>query len=734
MASDSTCSQTCRQREEKPLRQMLTTTTRSTHDARRMPRLAALSQATAVLLGAALLFQIQPIAGKLLLPRYGGAASVWVTCLFFFQAMLLAGYGYAHILSSSLRIKWQVAIHCGVIVISFFTLPVTLENPPLPSLAPLPAASILLTLAQSIGIPVFILASTAPLVQRWSSAMDPARSFYGLYAISNAGALAALASYPLLVEPHLSLPTQSMAWSALYGGYAIATLIVGGALRASTARDLSHPRPSQGVRMARADAAIVIVLAACGVLVLLSVTTMVTQNISSVPFLWILPLTLYLVTYIACFAGERWYERGMWSLFFIIAFILSPILYFFGAHFEIASVVASFMLLLLASCMICHGELYRLRPAADELTRFYFLIALGGALGGGIASLLAPLAFNDFWEFPGGLYLLYLTFGLVLCRRPRDADAVHPAPRLALPEAFNGSLGRLAVTSAWLGCAVFYPAIFGYLNYLSAEADIFRSRNFYGTLTVKDIGTDGTRERVLVDGTTIHGIQQIGVGLDQTPTGYYRVGTGLDMAMSAAGRAGDGRQVGIVGLGAGTVSAYGSEGDLFRYYELNPDVVDVAHEYFSFLGNSAATTEIVIGDARLSLQRELEANGSRQYDALIIDAFSSDAIPTHLLTREAFELYLAHLEPHGVLAMHISNVHFDLAPPVGNLAAAFGKDALLVDTPGGQDRRLGARWVLIAGGGRNPDLRVGGTTVRPLSPTSARLWTDDYCDLLSALR
>jgi hypothetical protein len=697
-----------------------------------------LSQGVTVLLGAALLFQIQPVVGKLLLPWYGGAASVWATCIFYFQIMLLAGYTYAHFLSAALRARTQVLVHSGLIVFSLTILPISMNNaaPWLPD--ELPAIRILLSLTVSIGVPIFVLASTAPLIQSWSTVIAPTHSVYRLYSISNIGALVALASYPFLLEPNLSLRAQTNVWSLLYAGYAISTLLVSRDLWLSNDSIRNRNRDSENTKQASPGSAVLItLLSAGGVVALLSVTNLVTQNTSSIPFLWILPLSLYLLSYIICFAGENWYSRGIWSWFFFIALILSPILYFFGTYFEMMSVLACFMLVLFSACMICHGELHKLRPEATELTRYYLLIAVGGALGGGSVSILAPLVFDRFLEFPIGLYVVYLVLGSITLLGIRKTRGI-PGPQVDA----DSSSERMrfvrftGVSIALVAGAVVFPAVFVYLDHHLARSDIFRTRNFYGVLTVKELERNGTSERILVDGTTIHGIQKIGNENRSVPTGYYREGTGVDIAMAQAGSVGERRRIGIIGLGAGTISAYGRKGDEIRYYELNPSVVDVAHRYFSFIQQSEAKIDIVTGDARVSMQKELDNEERRQYDILVIDAFSSDSIPSHLLTREAFEVYWAHLKPAGTLAIHTSNNYFDLAPPISNLAKKFRKEAVLVSTSRRNDgSELRANWILIADSGKRfLRERIKGSKISPLIPNSNRLWTDDYCDLLGALK
>ena len=696
----------------------------------------------AVLAGAALLFQIQPIAGKLLLPSFGGGAWVWTSCMFFFQFMLLAGYSYAYLLTKLLQPRSQAVMHVSLLALSLFSLPVASAGE-FDAISENPGASILLVLLVTIGFPFLMLASTAPLIQRWSSLTSPARSPYRLYALSNAGALLALLSYPFLVEPNMSLKLQSLAWSAGYGGFVVLQLGSSWLVwnRAGQQVDESSVGETavegQGlVRRRVADSFLTVVLSGCGVVILLSVTSEITQNVAPIPFLWVLPLVVYLLTYIICFSGGGWYDRAIWGSFFIVASSCLVILHFFATSFPIVPVIIAYVLMLFCTCMACHAELYRLRPEPRRLTGWYFLIAFGGALGGAFVSVAAPLIFNRYWEALVGAYLIYLVLGLVVARDAYGRKASGTSRRLSAAQTRVEKWGLRLFAVGWAIGMFFFPAVVVTLNTLRVEYDIASIRNFYGVLNIRDMIDDGVAKRILVDGTTIHGFQLLKETGSKIPTSYYGANTGIATVMESITRPSTGLNVGVVGLGTGTLAAYGKPGDLFRFYEINPAVIDVANEHFSFLADSVATIEIVLGDGRISLERELRERGSREYDVLVIDAFNSDAIPVHLLTLEALELYWAQLKPQGVLALHLTNNYLDLVPVAASLGSALGKEVLYVTTP----RNIGVTsttdWVLIAAdSGAFSDRVTEDSQASELTlPAPEHIWTDDYSDLLGALR
>lgn len=698
----------------------------------------------AVFAGAILVFQIQPIAGKFLLPAFGGGASVWTACLFFFQSMLLAGYSYAYALTATLKPGGQAIVHGALILLSVLFLPLSFAAAGSAISTSNPGAAIWIVLLATLGFPFTVLASTAPLIQRWSSITQPGRSPYRLYALSNAGALLALVTYPLLIEPNMSLRSQAITWSTGYVAFVLSSL---GSCRLIWQRRRRTPdqapvvsveadRDAIHAAIAPGAAALTVLLSAGGVVMLLAITGQITQNVAPVPFLWILPLIVYLLTYIICFSGERCYDRAIWGSLFIVACSTLIILDFFGSSFDIVPVVSTWLLVLLCICMVCHGELYRLRPVPQGLGIYYLLIALGGALGGALVSIVAPTVFTRYWEALAGVYVIYLAFGLTVFRdfrRLRETKALRDSSSLAaLLERWTPRLFAIG----WISGVFLFPAVVVALHNLIPSYDVASSRNFYGVLNVRDVVGDDLPRRILVDGTTIHGFQLLDQARSNVPTSYYSANTGIGLVMSNVARQGGSLRVGIVGLGVGTLAAYGKLSDEFRFYELNPSVVDLAHRHFSFLQDSPATIDITLGDARISMEQELRESGSRQYDVLVIDAFSSDAIPVHLLTLEAHQLYWSHLRPGGVLAFHVTNNYLDLAPVVANVAAVLGKEALQVTAPVDTGVSSTADWVLVAA--TQVELErdmVDGLVVTHLQPRAwERIWSDDFSDLLGTIR
>jgi hypothetical protein len=600
---------------------------------------------------------------------------------------------------------------------------------------------ILLALLFSTGAPFVMLASTAPLIQRWSAMTNPQRAPWRLYALSNFGALLALLSYPLIVEPELSLRAQTAGWT---GGYVLFAAIMLGAcwlvwMRKDPATGSAvaehEAHPGKSARLSLPVSLLTVLLAASGVVILLAVTNEITQNVAPVPFLWILPLVVYLMTYIICFSGERWYDRAIWGSLFVVSASSLVILHFFGTSFPIVPVIVAYLLVAFCACTVCHAELYRLRPEPSRLTGWYLQIALGGAIGGAFVSVIAPLAFSRYWEALVGVYLIYVVFGIVVLRESREPPEERTFP---VASAMQLKLERWAVrlfAFGWVIGLFLLPAVVLSLDKLRVEYDIASSRNFYGLLNVRDVVTDGIARRLLVDGTTIHGFQLLDEKRQDVPTSYYGANSGIAMVMENIERPESGLNVGIVGLGTGTLAVYGRPGDRFRFYELNPAVVDVANTWFSFLSQSQAVIDIVMGDGRVTMERELELEGSRDYDVLVIDAFNSDAIPVHLLTLEALELYWSHLKPDGVLALHLTNNYLDLVPVASNLGASLGKEVLFVTTPRDVGATSAADWVLLA---EDPAVFAPDTGEHAGSeltvPGQERLWTDDYSNLLGTLK
>jgi hypothetical protein len=662
--------------------------------------------ALTVFVSAFLLFQVQPMMGRFALPWFGGGPSVWTACMLFFQAALLAGYAYAHWLTSKFAPRMQTAIHVALLAASLLFLPLGAhvaswkpESPANPTLG------ILLLLGATAGVPYFTLASTAPLVQRWMYDAASERSPWKLYALSNVASFAALLTYPFLVEPYLRLRTQANVWSILYVVFAALSVGTAWSARAGVAGGEARTRET----LAPGTIALWLALSGAASVLLIGTTSQISQEVAVIPFLWVAPLSIYLLTFALAFAG--WYPRvplaiaaGLLSATacaVTAATVAVPV----GAH------IAVDLAALFAAAMVCQGELVRTRPAPERLTAFYLIIAAGGALGGAFTALIAPRIFAEFTEYPLGLAAACL---LAIAGWAREGllkqwTGLNFAVRVPMMALLIGGLTALATAAA---------------NRQPALATV---RNFYGILRVTEThDAQGRAVRELTHGRIKHGSQFLDGVLRDRPTSYYGPHSGVALALETLQRniTGRGLRVAVIGLGAGTLAAWGRAGDVYRFYEINPAVANIASLWFSYLRDSPAHCEIALGDARLTMERELAAGSRNDFDAIAVDAFTSDAIPIHLLTAEAGEIYRQRLAPGGVLLLHVSNRSLDLAPVARGLAASIGEQATVMlsddNLESGEDS---ATWVLIAP-----------ARGQARSTRAAIRWTDDFASLWHVLR
>ncbi|MCX7960480.1 MAG: fused MFS/spermidine synthase [Burkholderiales bacterium] len=667
--------------------------------------------ALVIMLSALLLFLVQPLIAKLILPWFGGSAAVWATCMLFFQTLLLAGYAYAHGTNARLSPRAQAALHTALLAGAVASLPIAPEARWKPSGTEEPISAILLLLAATIGLPYFLLSATSPLVQAWFARARPGENPYRLFAASNLASLLALVGYPFAVEPWLGGRAQVAAWSWLFAAFALLCALLAW-------RSAQGPAPGRATLAAAAapapraaDLGLWLALSAAGSALLLAVTNHITQNVAAIPLLWLAPLTLYLLTFILAFEGGRfWRPEIGWT--FVLVWIggMAWLLADSARQFDLPLQLGIWLSGLFVACLFCHGELYRLRPHARHLTAFYLAIAAGGALGGLFVAVLAPLAFDA-----------YLELGIAL---------VAVAALAALRFAALGRLARAASLVALVaasGCATY--------DALRFQRDVvYAERNFYGVLRVKEYGTPGAADhlRRLLHGVILHGEQYMAPERRREPTTYYQASSGIGAAL-AARAAGPPIRVGVIGLGAGTLAAWGRPGDVYRFYDINPDVVAVARSHFAYLADSAATIEMALGDARLVLEREPPQN----FDILAVDAFSSDAIPVHLVTREALALYLRHVKPDGIVAFHVSNRFLDLVPVVAAIARANGAHAVLVSDSADDDPdKTQTDWVLVsrdANALAAPAIAAAGA-VAAEPRADWRPWTDDYSNLVQILK
>ncbi len=669
-------------------------------------------------LGACLLFLVEPMLGKVILPWFGGTPSVWATCLVFFQALLLAGYAYAH-LGRRLGARRQALLHAALLVLSLAWLPVLPGAAWQPDGAGLPGLRILAMLTASAGVPYLLLSSTSPLLQAWY-ARATRRSPYWLYALANAGSLLALVAYPFLVEPAVPVARQVTGWSWLYGAFVASSLwcvwpLVWRPAPAADVADAGGPAPGRAARW------LWLLLPAAASALLVATTNRLTLDVASVPFLWILPLALYLVSFILCFA--ELYSRRVWGVLFAAGLAADAAAVVWLGAPSLVWQVAGPSWLLFTGCMVLHGETARLKPAPSRLTAFYLRLAGGAAAGAVLVALVAPRVFPDFWEYP---ISLVAAFALLLVAIRLDPSAAFTARWRARAWAPAGAL-LVLVSAVYVQAARFEDG-----------RTVATARGFYGVLRVYDEDqTPGSPMRRLRHGRILHGSQFLDESLSRAPTSYYAPGSGVALAVERHPKRLAGRplRIAVVGLGTGTMAAWGRAGDLVRFYEIDPNVAVFARAYFTYLRDSPARVDVVMGDARLSIARDAARLARDPYDVLVLDAFSSDAIPVHLLTREAFAVYHRVLAPDGVLAVHISNRYLDLRPVVRGLAAVFGDEVRTVYRGASpSEGASSSTWMLLTKNRAfldDPEVR----SFDPEPPGAPEVvWTDDFSNLLEVLK
>ena len=675
--------------------------------------------AVTIFTSAFLLFLVQPVIAKQILPWFGGSATVWTTCLVFFQTVLLLGYAYADWTVRRLTTRSSLVLHSTLLAASIAVLPIIPSAFWKPAGAENPSWLILGMLTATIGLPYFLLSTTSPLVQAWFARRFPSRSPYRLFALSNLASMIALLGYPFLLEPWVVTRAQAWGWSAGYVAFVVLCIAAGYASRraphaivrtaAATAAGSDAPHGADHEpppTLARQG--LWIALAATGSILLLAVSNHVTQNVAAVPLLWIVPLALYLLTFILCFDGTGWYRR---DVFLSMTAAALGVMAWTQADpsltHELAIQIGVFCVGLFLACMFCHGELVRLKPSPRYLTRFYLMISLGGAVGAVLVGIVAPLALPAYFELGGALALCAL---LLLWQVRRD-------------HAVFGILGLVSLFVT-VGCGVWYLKEF-------YDGVIVSTRNFYGVLRVWQTGDGETGKRSLIHGTILHGNQFLAPDLRREPTTYYTATSGIGRAIESRHPSVEPIKVGVIGLGTGTIAAWGAKGDTYRFYDINPAVIEIAKREFYYLSDSEATVETALGDARLVLERE----APQGFDVLAIDAFSSDAIPVHLITHEALGIYLRHMKPSGIVAFHVTNRFLDLVPVVEGLAHE--RDlwfAWISDSdygPGGSS----SEWVLLSA---DPAALEKPGIVDAATPIVARrdwrLWTDDFNNLVQVLK
>jgi hypothetical protein len=703
------------------------------------PEWVVLVFALAVFVSAFLLFQVEPLISKFILPWFGGAPSVWTTAVLFFQLVLFLGYAYAHVTSRLLGLRGQALVHIGILVIALLTLPVIPSEAWKPDMADEPTWRILGLLTATVGLPYFVLSATGPLLQAWFAAAYLGRTPYRLYALSNVGSLLALLTYPCVFEPLFELPRQAWLWSA---GFVVYALTVGWCatwgLRAARWRPHqaeSHPPLSESPAEKESAPswlrrALWLLLPAFGSLMLLATTNRVCQEVAAVPFLWIVPLSLYLLTFVVCFDHQRWYRRELFG------FATAALVFLTAGSYELDFVHAAsaaielslYFATMFGSCMLCHGELVRLRPAPRYLTEFYLLMSAGGAVGGVVVTLVAPRLFTTFYEWSLGLIVAFALAVWTSCNATAEAWLRRPVDS---PRAWFTRGGARWCCSGLLVAG----SVAGYFVAVWSQPETgfsARARNFYGVVSVWEADEDdpALHHFTFFSGRIRHGQQFAETTKQRLPTTYYAEHTGVGRALAYAGWQGPLR-VGLVGLGVGTLATYARPGDLYRFYEINPEVTQMARRWFTYLRDCQGRCEVVEGDARLLLERETD----EPFDVLVLDAFSGDAPPVHLLTREAFQIYLRRLKPRGLLVVHITNSYLYLAPVVQRLADHLQLRSVRIVTPQDKARLLCEADYLVLTQDSGFIAETPAQLPDPPDPdVAAPLWTDHYSNLFQMLR
>ena len=732
--------------------------------------------AVAIFLNAALLFSVQPLFTKMVLPLLGGSPAVWNTCLLFFQTLLLAGYLYAHVTSRWLNPRNQAILHLALLASAVLLLPIHVPASwAQPPGSALPIVWLLGLLAVSLGLPFFLLSAGAPMMQRWFATTRHAwaQNPYFLYAASNLGSFVALLAYPFVIEPRMRISEQSVTWLEFY--YVLLVLMGACAIAAITSRRVGArsvitarvaPEPGDAPGVADQEPTIVpdrrlrirwVLLSFAPSSMLIGVTTYLSTDIAAVPFLWVIPLALYLLTFVLVFARRPLFSRSLVLHAQLLLGLVLVVALCLRSEKGIIGPATLHLLAFFFTAMMCHGELAASRPKAEYLTEFYLWMSFGGMLGGVFNVLVAPVVFNSLSEYAIALVVAFALRPSLSTtdehRSDRMRDVLYPAAVAIViwivyqlpkpPEEWFANGAQLFLIAAMIVVFFFWKrpfrlalgagAMYAVVQMIGTATSnvLLQDRSFFGMYRVRRVG----EYHILQHGTTTHGGQSQAPSRRTEPLTYYHQrGPLADIFANVAQT--HVRRVGIVGLGTGAIACYGRPDESWTFYEIDPLVAEIARSpLFSYLRDCAPNTEVVIGDARLQLARAADG----EFDLLVVDAFSSDAVPAHLLTREAVALYFRKLRPDGVLAFHISNRYMDLAPVVAalardaNLAGAIGERS-----PDNDDLTMlrdGSRWIALA---KDPSSLADLMKVdvwQSLSTTSGtRLWTDDYSDVLSVIK
>jgi spermidine synthase len=680
--------------------------------------------AVTIFLSAFLLFQVQPMIAKFILPWFGGSAAVWSAALLFFQLLLLAGYFYAHLSIRYLKARQQLWLHAGLLAIAAITLPIIPAARWKPVAGGDPTLQILILLTATVGLPYGLLASTSPLLQAWYVRTHTGAIPYRLFALSNFGSMLALLSYPFFVEPRMTLGAQAHMWSWAFGAFAIVCFLAGwkssGPEIVAASASNATKETVENVPAPPAAGTIVlwIALAACASTLLLATTSHLTQNVAPIPLLWVVPLSLYLLSFILCFESDRIYQRWLFLPFGAASLALfayaqdrfenNDIFHLLWGYVP-AGLIPALCFALFMCCMVCHGELAHRKPHPRYLTQYFLMVSVGGAIGGVFVALIAPRIFHTYLEMPIATAACGLLIVCVLWDEATWQPFFTRTAMIAAAVAFAVWLGRTEINNNK-----------GYL--LSA-------RNFYGVLHVRDDPPEGgsPATRILIHGTIDHGSELLIPEGGRTATSYFVSTSGINRAIRTRHEKGP-MHIGILGLGAGVTASMANAGDTLHYYEINQLVFDIERAKFRFFNECPADKHLYLGDGRLVL----DALPSEQLDFLAMDAFTSDSVPMHLLTTEAYKIYLKHLKPDGLLTINISNRYLDLEPVVAQAAKEIGWSGVVVADEGDEEPYASANtWIVLSADPaffNHPNFQDASVT--PLRTRAGfHGWTDDYSSI-----
>ena len=721
-------------------------------------------------LSAALLFGVEPMIGKMILPYLGGTPAVWNTCLFFFQTCLLAGYAYAHCATKWIGTRNHAPLHLAVILVALFFLPISLPARALVRPDDVPLKVVFWALFVYAGVPFFVLSATSPLLQKWFGRTDhpAAKDPYFLYAAGNLGSLTGLLIYPFVLEGHFAIAEQSRIWFYGYLAFAALTLVCAFTVRSAPPEQTADAAGNDGIRHdfekpTLRRRARWLALAFIPSSLLLGVSTYIANDLASVPFFWILPLALYLLSFVFAFGRSQWPFRPVVIRVQVFLLTAAAITFFAQATEPAWLLVPLHLAAFFATALVCHCQLQQDRVPKPLLTEFYLWISVGGALGGFFNALVAPLVFNALREYP----LMMVAAALTGPRRFADSQPERTwrwdvkiallAGLIAagLIEAFQtfadiparlahviifGSAGVICLRLArqprrfGFGLAAIMVASSSYTGPYGKV--LYNERSFFGVYRI--LSDRNNNQHLLFHSTTLHGIQSLETDRQLTPLSYYHPSGPAGEAFRMLAKIHPHVPVAVIGLGAGSLACYGTPGQRFTFYEIDPVVERIARDprFFTYLRNCPAAADVTIGDARVSLSHAPD----HYYGMLVLDAFSSDAIPIHLLTKEALRLYMAKVAPDGVLLFHISNRYFDLAPILARLAAAMDLDVFLREDVQLSDAEASAgkqpsRWMVMAAQTAMLATLRGEPKWQALNAHSGvDLWTDDHSNVLEALR